>query len=165
VKKHMTQPTPENQVENLRMAYAIMAGIPAERVSLPDVRATEPWGAEPGITDRRLKQSCGSVACVAGWLSAHPYFKRQGLRYEVEPGEGGFIRIRRPRAGEVASGLDEAADYLFGDGSYYLFGTGSFGLEGKRQALRRIRDALYSRGAISYERNNELQQQEEAMTA
>lgn len=51
----------------LREAYAIIGGIPEEKVDL--------WR----VIDMGESLGCGTIACAAGWLSQHPTFKALGL--------------------------------------------------------------------------------------
>ena len=136
----------DKQIENLRMAYAIMAGIPAERINLGVYRANDN-GFVGGASkdDARFVRTCGSAGCVAGWLSAHPYFKSQGLKWNATSIE-----------------YENASSVLFDD--YAIFDSGPVGLAGKREALARIRRALNRVGAVDDARSSELHAQEVEMT-
>ena len=131
------------QIENLRMAYAIMAGIPADRVKLDIYRCNQHQLV--CADDKQFVDNCASVGCVAGWLSAHPYFKRQGLRWNAPDIEG-----------------VSASFVLLGD--YNIFDVGPQGLLGKRVALSRIRRALHNVDAIDDRRYYELEEEELQMT-
>lgn len=149
--------TPEQQIENLRMAYAIMSGIPAERVRLNVDRAVTfnalaASGTGYGVEylDEVFTHDCKSVGCVCGWLAAHPYFQAQGLVYH----------------GRTASNKDgvELLDMdatLFGDQT--IFDSGDMGIVGKRDALARIRNALRQRRAISDECNAQFAKFEQSL--
>jgi hypothetical protein len=73
----IAQPTHQTLQENdmkpnyelLKDAYAIIGGIPEEKVNLERIIASKGRSLE-----------CGTVACAFGWLSMHPQFKRK-LKY------------------------------------------------------------------------------------
>lgn len=135
------------QIENLRFAYSVMAGVPSEIVSLGHIRANEINGPNTGISDEELLHThCGSVACVAGLLSAHPHFKAQGLLYSVEAQQ---IQMHGERV-ELMDASDELFDYDT------IFNAGPCGKYGKLVALERIRVALRKHRAITIQRNMEL---------
>jgi len=128
------------QIENTRIAYAIMWGIPAKHIDLDTFRQ--------GRTVKEMRRAeCGTVGCIGGWLSVHPYFIKQGLT-----GNGGF----KP----------EVAYKLFG--TYYMFSPSAApgpcwvdgGLKHKREALARLRLHLFENGAITAKRNKALIHQE-----
>jgi hypothetical protein len=50
---------------------AIIDGIPEEKFNLSVIVQQ----------DERATLTCGTVACVLGWLSLHPKFKAKGVRY------------------------------------------------------------------------------------
>ena len=124
-----------------------MAGIPADRIELDVIRGVRQGAvsAAEHVSDGELKQGyCGSVACIAGWLSAHPYFKEQGLGY------AGTVTYKNDM------GFGPASTELFGrvdifDGAYC-----SGHVSSKKEALARIRNALVKANAITFERNFEL---------
>jgi hypothetical protein len=138
------------QVENLRVAYSVMWGVPADRIDLGSVRR------DCDDDDEFLSPACRSVGCVAGFLSAHPHFKAQGLRWT---GDGVMLTDSSGRSYH----LEEAANELFGGWS--VFNAGPSGLEGKRRALEHIRRALLEAGAITLQRNAELARQEQEIVA
>jgi len=131
----------EQQIENHRMGYAIMAGIPASRIELSICRRGV--GLIDAEADREFIHTCGTSGCVAGWLSAHSYFKQQGLT--IGTWGNGLIEMR-----------------LFGNTD--MFGSGEMGLEGKLEALRRFRYSLVKAKAITAERNHELIAYENSLT-
>ena len=66
-------------VEKIKDAYAILAGIPAAKF-VPSLssfyrRADGEWLFREPRSIRELP--CGTLACGAGWLVLHPKFKRQ----------------------------------------------------------------------------------------
>jgi hypothetical protein len=135
------------QIENTRMAYSIMAGIPAEKVNLNVIRrvnnAVNPFAS---VTKSQLLHDCGTVGCIAGWLSAHPYFTAQGLRY---------------RAGGIE--LYAESHRLFGVA--FLFNSANSSLPGKTEALMRLRRHLLNFGAITPARDAELAREESRLAA
>ena len=73
-------------IERLRALYAMVAGIPEERIELETwrsriVKPYDPnWSKE--VTNKDLlSQDCGTLACAVGWACAHPEFQKQGLRW------------------------------------------------------------------------------------
>jgi hypothetical protein len=135
------------QIENLRMAYAIMWGVPASQIDLGSIRYSQGQA-----TDEKMLTHCSSAGCVAGWLSAHPYFKAQGLLF------------RHPGWITLGKDLSSASEILFGE--RYIFDDGYDGIRGKLQALARIRHALlWGANAITSDRYYELARQEEELKA
>lgn len=133
----------KQQVENVRMAYAIMAGMPAKRIDLDRIRSGRP------ADDWFLTRECGSVACIAGVISAHPHFKEQGLAYD-------------PWSGNVTlcgyHGLGNAASRLMGDA--VAFDGSMFDMPPKLEALERLREILFDNGHLSAARNTQLARKE-----
>lgn len=107
------------------------------------------------ITEQQIENTRTAAACVAGVLSAHPFFQEQGLRWNLFDG----IHMGH---GHEHGGIFTSAYRLFG--YTHIFDGGHSGLAGKRQALSRIRGALYREGAITLERTAELAAQEAALT-
>ena len=74
---------PAPRLELLRIAAAIVDGIPARRFSLNVVR--ERKAGRPGTyKPRSMDASCGSVCCGIGWLTLHPSFQALGLGWDAE---------------------------------------------------------------------------------
>ena len=137
----------KQQIENLRVAYSLMVGIPAVRIHMGLYRADgNGFVGRVSKNDARFISECGSAGCMAGWLSAHPYFKSQGLTWDAD-------NIR---------GIDPSTT-LFGVSN--MFRSGLSELAGKREALERIRRALHDVGAIDDRRYYELQKKEKKMTS
>lgn len=135
--------------ENTRMAYSIMAGVPDERVHLDAYRS---MAKTTFVGDEAFVQpECRSVGCIAGWLSAHEYFKAQGLRFV----DDGVIITGRATSNP----------------SYYLFGSDrifyglDFHVKGnhKRLALERLRAHLFENKCITPQRNKQLAQYERTL--
>lgn len=135
------------QAENTRVAYAIMYGIPHERIDLDLVRDYN--HGEAGDT-KFLAPNCNTSGCVAGFLSAHPFFKEQGLKWKKKENAILF----KDKEGIVTDDLSDISEELFG--SYHLFGTGQSGIDGKMEALERIREHLHGHGVINDKRNDQL---------
>lgn len=135
----------DEQAENARMAYAIMAGIPAELIDLNDIR--EGYASDEEMLD------CNSCGCVAGWLSVHPFFQEKGLKSYA-------INGVYPTS---LCGVDLSKDVpLFG--SSYIFNSHE-GIRDsqKREALERIRLHLLMAGRITKQRSDELAVEEEKL--
>lgn len=157
-------------VERLRELYAMMCGVPDDRVSLRSWRE-DPRGLN--VENEKLFQDCGTTGCAVGWACAYPKFQEQGLHWthcaptfnEDECYFGGWDA--------VCNFFDihiDTADYLFFDERYEYPD-----LEGardgarsqfsrikseKRLVLARIRFHLLQIGAITKERYEELALQE-----
>lgn len=65
------------KIKLLRQAYAIIDGIPDNRINL-DVICRGPEKGNAG--------HCGTIACAAGWLAMHPKFIKRGM-YIDEDGQ------------------------------------------------------------------------------
>ena len=162
-------------IERLRALYAMIAGIPEERIELEtwrsrSVNSHDPnWGKE--VTNKDLlSQDCGTLACAVGWACAHPEFQKQGLRWDGGP-------IYRRRDGLRRFGW-EAVESFFGIHyglAKFLFSVESIPYsevgtraalyneyppvkrgDAKRTLLKRIRTHLLHIGAITAERDDEL---------
>lgn len=162
-------------IERLRTLYAMIAGIPKERIELETwrsrlVKPYDPdWSKE--VTNKDLlSQDCGTLACAVGWACAHPEFQKQGLRWDVSP-------VYRCVDGECRFGWDAVESFF---GIHYSLAKFLFSVENipysdvgtraalyneyppvkrgdaKRTLLKRIRTHLLHIGAITPERNREL---------
>lgn len=65
-------------IERLHELYAMVAGIPAERINLSAWRRNPVRGALR-VSDGEMLNDCGTLGCAVGWACAYPPFKRQGL--------------------------------------------------------------------------------------
>ena len=157
-------------IERLRALYAMVAGIPKERIELEAWRSRlvksydSNWSKE--VTNKDLlSQDCGTLACAVGWACAHPEFQKQGLRWDEVP-------VYRRRFGwdavesffgihyGLAMFLFSVENIPYGDvksravihKEYPLVKPG----DAKRTLLKRIRTHLLHIGAITAERNDEL---------
>lgn len=162
-------------IERLRALYAMIAGIPEERIELETwrsrvVKPNDPdWSKE--VTNKDLlSQDCGTLACAVGWACAHPEFQKQGLKWDGTP-------IYRRRDGLRRFGW-EAVESFFGIHyglARFLFSVESIPYgdvetraalydvyppiergDAKRTLLMRIRTHLLHIGAITPERDREL---------
>ena len=162
-------------IERLRALYAMIAGIPEERIELETWRARpikphDPdWSKE--VTNKDLlSQDCGTLACAVGWACAHPEFQKQGLGWDGSP-------VYRPKGGRRRFGWDAAESFF---GIHYGLAKFLFSVESipygdvksmagirneyplvkrgdaKRTLLKRIRTHLLHIGAITPERDREL---------
>lgn len=136
------------QIENVRVAYAVMAGVPSEKIELSAVRDTMGFGAFY-VEDDALLHECKTTACIAGWLSSHPYFKAQGFTY-------GDSTSGLAKHGRMYFYKHMASD-LTGDSQLFnavneddVVGTQ------KQVALARLRRYLRQNNAITIERGQEL---------
>lgn len=160
-------------IQRLRTLYAMMAGIPANRVNLRSWRC----GMSPGATsdEGMLGHQCKSTGCAIGWACAYPEFNAQGLHWDGGP----TLLVRRTgtrltdwRAVEEFFGLSACqAEYLFYD-EKRPYDLNSPCKESqfahlkchKRLILARIRYHLYAIGAITHDRYLQLGSQEASGT-
>lgn len=94
---------------NLQVAIAFMAELPDEAVNLSC------WDNFIAM-DKPLAKSCGSIACLGGWLPYIPHFEALGVR--ADPGSG---------APEIIRGFDYA-DNIY---SIYAIAASLFGASHK----------------------------------
>ena len=148
-------PQHEHAIERLRELYAMMFGVPDERVDLKN------WTSSRSFSPR----SCGTRACAVGWATVYPPFMEQGLRMS----DGLPVFGARGNWGAVDTffGIgNEVSSYLFRVGSQwnpFALKCEGRGESDKKQVLQRIRTVLLSWGAITKERFDELATQEAAL--
>ena len=137
-------------VERFRSLYAMMVGVPAEKVDM--------FGWRRASTDEALIHSCGTAACAVGWACAYPEFQAQGLRFmgaSFQPVYGGHQHW----------GAVQAFFGVSGSTALWLFDTWELGLGAKKGVLGRIRTLLHENRVISDERNAELAAMEQGLKA
>lgn len=135
------------QIENTRLAYAIMLATPAHKIELNVVRD----GRKPREDADVLNPLCGSAGCIAGVLSAYPQFQVQGLRWK---------------------GTDlEKVDHIYGldldfklFGSPFIFDGGHSGIHGKREALERLRLHMEQNSMLTSEENAKMRKVAQELT-
>ncbi len=68
-------------LELLKDAYAIIEGMPDERIDLDFWQDNKDVGKLMlrGAISRAKQIDCGTIACAAGWLSLHPDMNARGL--------------------------------------------------------------------------------------
>lgn len=163
-------------IERLRALYAMIAGIPEERIELETwrSRAFKPndpdWSKE--VTNKDLlSQDCGTLACAVGWACAHPEFQKQGLSwyggsptYLRRDGLRGFGWYAVESFFGISYGLSK---FLFSVENIPYSDVGTRAAlyneyppvkrgDAKRTLLKRIRTHLLHIGAITAERSEEL---------
>lgn len=139
--------------ERLRTLYAVMGGVPDEKVDMNN------WRRGSGAWDDRnlLETECGTSACAVGWACAYPEFQAQGLRFNGAPLlRKGKKWLEGWGAVEKFFGVDEVT-------SGYLFATSEVGKAARLGVMKRIRTVLLDRGVISQERNVELFRMEQTL--
>lgn len=158
----------EPDVERLGMLYAMMAGVPDERVNLATWR-----GKLNRESDKNLFEDCGTTACAVGWACAYPPFKRMGLHWSrQDDGFGGPTYQNEFSWTAVGRffGISESQAYLLfiKDRNELLYHDNDARLDSKllekmtdkQVVLMRIRNFLLKSGAIDNERWHELKRQE-----
>lgn len=131
----------------LRDAYAIIDGIPAERIDL------ENW-----LDKDNSPGHCNTIACAAGWLALHPGMQKLGLMSYYN-GEPMFIEsdlYKGVRASQGYAGLSKFFGLESEDQARDLFGTRAFespydpenrvGLTDKELWKARVRNFLKCHG-------------------
>lgn len=149
------RPQHEHAIERLRELYAMMFGVPDERVNLKD------W-----ISSTRFSaNTCGTTACAVGWATVYPPFVEQGL--EMEGKTPVFRYATNWGAVRDFFGIQqEVSSYLFQTGSQwnpFALKCEGRGESDKKQVLQRIRTVLLAWRAITKERFDELATQEAAL--
>lgn len=66
-------------IKLLREAYAIIDGIPSERINLDRVASNDRNGGMISHKLGTVPENCSTIACAAGWLGMHPEFRALGL--------------------------------------------------------------------------------------
>lgn len=83
----------EPNYELLREAYAIIGGIPGNKIALRSI-----------VSMKGPSLDCGTIACAAGWLGMHPKFQALGLEvvkdglnlsFQGEPGWAYYAPLAR----------------------------------------------------------------------
>lgn len=149
-------------VERLRTLYAIIAGIPDERVDLENWR-------------NKNEFDCGTIACAVGWACSYPEFNKQGLTVAADHISPIFKTATQEYYGWYAaenffglSASESRALFLKSPVQYYLDAISpgfaeDAGMSDKRKVLRRIRYLLLNRGHITKRRSNELFRYEQSL--
>ena len=166
-------------VERLRELYAMMCGVPDDRVRL------RYWREDTGVRylredtsgffvgNEKLVHNCGTTGCAVGWACAYPKFQEQGLNWM---GSAPTFSKRKSQFGGWGAvctffGIDiDIASYLFSceryeypdlegtrDGARSRFERSK---SEKRLVLARIRFHLLQIGAITKGRYEGLARQE-----
>lgn len=149
----MSAATPEGN-ERLRTLYAVMGGVPDEKVDMTNWRGGLGTWLDHGLLDT----DCGTNACAVGWACAYPEFKAQGLRYDGTPEfkKSDGTTFYYWTAVENFFGLSEAE-------AHRLFNNFDTGSNAKRGVMHRIRELLLERGVITAERSAELELEEKRL--
>lgn len=89
------KPTRAEGIERIRTLYAVLAGIPNDKVELGDF--IDPgWTFGAGAPSaEQMQRSCGSTACALGWAALWPPFQKLGLyatrTADVRFGEAAYL--------------------------------------------------------------------------
>lgn len=89
------KPTRAEGIERIRTLYAVLAGIPNDKVELGDfIDPGWTYGCAPP-TAMSVKTNCGSTACALGWAALWPPFQKLGLHTthnaDVRFGEASYL--------------------------------------------------------------------------
>jgi hypothetical protein len=156
-------------IERLRTLYAVLHGIPGDRLDLNTWRESLD-GSSCVSDDQLLKpKSCGTMACAVGWACAYPEFQEQGLSYFAAEGCPAYGGVQSWEAVCYFFDLAEnETEYLFHPNEYsppwiklnewdgLEISTRSCNESDRQAALRRIRTYLVHQGAITQARSDEL---------
>ena len=147
-------------VERLRTLYAVLFGVPAEKVDLSSWReGTYPYPGESTMDKSLTDPGCGTTGCAVGWACAYPPFQDQGLCW--------YGNLPRYRDEENSFMHWQAVEQFFGlspKQAYRMFSGSALGVNAKKLVLRRIRKYLLNKRAITPKRSAELAFQEQALT-
>lgn len=169
-------------VERLRMLYAMLVGVPENKVLLSTWRSR--LKESDAVGDDKLLNGCGTTACAVGWACAYPPFKEMGLSYgyvcsyqgTYQPkleAKNGAPEVAHLYEGRTKFDSWEAVQNFFGisyNTAYSLFmphddisknnfvdkDLGDRVLTDAQKVLMRIRNYLFQRDFISAERNEQL---------
>lgn len=128
--------------ELLKDAYAIIDGIPDDRVSLHSIMSV-----------RGESLACGTICCAAGWLAHHPKFQVLGLGV-LSDGSRLTFKEMQPYGSYVAQiaqlfNLPEIdAEVLFNMRQHHEWQGDWADLTQKQVFLRRVREYLQRHGAL-----------------
>lgn len=114
--------------ELLEEAYAIIDGVPEDRIDLGA------WQSGEDRASNTAEITCGTIACAAGWLALHPGMNSRGLHpvYRGMPafnGSDGYDALARFFGIEILQSID-------------LFYPNYDGESDKQVFLRRLRHLL-----------------------
>lgn len=164
---------PNAGIERLRMLYAMLRGLPEEKVDLKNWREKKTGkGSFAYCDDEELvdADSCGTAGCAVGWACAYPPFKAMGLKmhsaptYDGSPGWAAvthFFGIEYRYAEFLFLKPEEAAHDLFSGEMRHAFRRRD-GESDLALVLRRVRYYLVEAGAITQKRSDELAAEEGA---
>lgn len=128
-------------VERLRTLYAMLAGIPEDRIDL-------------------RRWHCGTTACAVGWACSYPPFVKQGLHWDwAEPAYGEHISWAAvQRFFQVEPDI---VTRLFSRSTRHssIF----LNISDKQFVLARVREYLYENGLISWSRSKQLHDEERSL--
>lgn len=149
------------KVKRLKRLYAVIAGIPAQRIKLSSWRSDH-------ATDKELLHDCGTLACALGWACAYPPFQKKGLAWNgatpvYRDREVGLVAAFEAAALFFGLSYSDASELFGGRCSVYDDGLTSPEWSDKYLFLRRLRTFLYEGEVISERRNQELAKYEETL--
>ena len=138
--------------ELFKKAYKIISDVPAKVMNL-DL-----------IANKCGKNSCGTIACAAGWLAQSPTFKRKGLKLVIR-GDGFYVASLKeivPHVGLEFEGRKyDAGDYakvmhdLFN--MDYCAAEDLFGpLECSEKAWKKSHKEVWLRRARKFAKENDI---------
>lgn len=147
-------------IRRIRTLYAMLAGIPSEKIDLAYWRSNQ---HERGFPD--ILHTCGTTACAIGYATTYPPFLKKGFRWCPEWGVPAYKDKKSFDAVEAFFDLTyPQARQLFSDHPADSQGIGKEDwafpphkpATAKRAVLARIRNFLLMEGAITPARAQEL---------
>ena len=147
-------------IRRIRTLYAMLAGIPSERIDLAFWRSDQN-SSQPS----KILHTCGTTACAIGYATAYPPFVKEGFRWLDSWGVPTYKNKTSFDAVEAFFDLTyPQARQLFSDSTADSQGIGKEDwafpphkpATAKRAVLARIRNFLLLEGAITPARAQEL---------
>lgn len=91
-------------IGNLETLLEFLEGLKDDSVDLGSFNKME--GGE--LQKPNIEHTCGSVACIGGWVAVMPYFKELGIKREKDGGAPQFP------SSNTFDGVESASMFLFG---------------------------------------------------
>lgn len=127
-------------IERLRVVYAMLPGIPDEKLDLDRWRYDDAFEYEV-VSDQALINACDTTGCAVGFACAYPPLVAEGLWWKSNLTPAFGLDTGWPA-------VEKFFDLTKGE-SLYLFGGQGHGAEGRRRVMTRIARYLRKKGVIT----------------